>query len=381
MRRSRIDIRAAAFWVGATVIFIVMAGGLLALSGLYSVAASRGHFVWTKKFLEIGMRRSVATHSLLVDAPPPLDDPQLIRVGGGHYAGGCERCHGSPASRSDPVVDRMLPPPPSLIGVAESWSDRQLFWIVANGLKYTGMPAWVAPGRNDEVWAVVAFLRALTKMTAAEYRAITRSGLAKEESTPSELARFGGQNRSISMCVRCHGAETIPPSSTMVPVIAGQSAEYLERALRQYADGRRPSGMMQPVAAALDEEALLQLAKYYAGLSALQASRSRASEQEVQRGQAIATKGLPKRDVPACLTCHAGGVAAFPTLSGQHAAYLANQLRLWQRGLREDTVYGAIMAPIAKRLTEKDIDDVSAFFASFGVSTDQDHQTEGRRVP
>ena len=37
----------------------------------------------------------------------------------------------------------MLPPPPSLLDVADTWSDKQLFWIVQNGLKYTGMPAWV----------------------------------------------------------------------------------------------------------------------------------------------------------------------------------------------------------------------------------------------
>jgi cytochrome c553 len=138
---------------------------------------------------------------------------------------------------------------------------------------------------------------------------------------------------------------------------------------------------MQPVAAELDDEAVLQLAKYYAGLSALQASQPRASQHRVQRGQVIATEGLPEKDVPACFACHAGSAAAFPTLTGQHAAYLASQLRLWQRGLREATAYGAIMAPIAKRLNEEEIEDVAAFFASFGKSTDQDHRTEGSSAP
>jgi cytochrome c553 len=360
-----IDLRAAAIWIGGTLVFLLLAGALFTLSGVYSVAASRGHFPWTKLFLEIGMERSVATHSLFVDPPPSLNDPELVRLGAGHYHGGCAPCHGAPGERSNPIVDRMLPPP-SLVGVTDNWSDKRLFWIVKNGLKYTGMPAWVAPRRDDEAWAMVAFLRVLSTMTAADYRQITRSRLSEQDRSADELARLGGETRAISVCVRCHGAATMPPSSSMVPVIAGQSAAYLEQALRQYADGRRQSGIMQPVAAELDDEAVSQLVKYYAGLPALQANPSRASQQQVLHGQEIGTLGVPSKGVPPCLACHAGSTPTFPTLAGQHATYLANQLRLWQRGLRDMTAHGAIMAPIAKRLNEKQIDDVAAFFGSLG---------------
>jgi hypothetical protein len=64
-------------------------------------------------------------------------------------------CHRAPGERSNPIVDRMLLPPPLLLGVADNWSDKQRFWIVKTGLKYTGMPSWVALERDAEVWAVV----------------------------------------------------------------------------------------------------------------------------------------------------------------------------------------------------------------------------------
>jgi cytochrome c553 len=382
MIREAFNVRVGAFWIGITLAILLLAGALFALSGLYSVAASRGHFPWTSMLLEIGMRRSVATHSLFVDPPPLLTDPELVRLGAGHYHRGCAPCHGAPGQRSNLIVDRMLPPPPSLLGVADTWSDKQLFWIVHNGLKYTGMPAWVAPERGDEVWAVVAFLRVLSAMTAEDYRKITNSRLAEQERSASELARFGGETRAISTCVRCHGAETLPPSSSMVPVIAGQSAAYLEQALRQYADGRRQSGIMQPVAAELDDEGVAQVVKYYAGVPALQTSPSRASQQQILRGQEIATLGVPSKGIPPCLSCHAGSTATFPTLAGQHSAYLATQLRLWQRGLRGATAQGAIMAPIAKRLSEEQIDDVAAFFGRLGTpATVQNSDPKAKDAP
>ena len=55
----------------------------------------------------------------------------------------------------------MLPPPPELSKAAKEWKDEELFWIVKHGIKYTGMPSWVAAERDDEVWSVVAFLKRL----------------------------------------------------------------------------------------------------------------------------------------------------------------------------------------------------------------------------
>src|SRR5690606_2166263 len=103
-------------------------------------------------FIEFALRRSVATHSFSITVPA-LQDPDLIRLGAGHFAGGCAPCHGAPERPRNPIVRQMLPAPPSLSVAAAAWAPEELFWIVQNGLKYTGMPAWTAPARDDEVWA------------------------------------------------------------------------------------------------------------------------------------------------------------------------------------------------------------------------------------
>ena len=141
-----------------------------------------------------------------------------------------------------------------------------------------------------------------------------------------------------------------------------QSAAMLERALRAYASGERPSGIMQPIAAALSPRAKQQVAGYYAGL-AVPPSRIQAEASEA--GRQLAMDGDAAAEIPACLSCHdAQALAIYPRLAGQNASYMANQLRALQRGSGEGSATRAIMAPIARRLSERQIVELSAWFAS-----------------
>jgi Cytochrome C oxidase, cbb3-type, subunit III len=74
----------------------------------------------------------------------------------------------------------MTPPPPYLPPRIPKWEPNELFYIVKHGIKFTGMPAWPALDRDDEVWAMVAFLRQFPKLDADEYRR-----LAQGEAAPS----------------------------------------------------------------------------------------------------------------------------------------------------------------------------------------------------
>ena len=79
-----------------------------------------------------------------------------------------------------------------------------------------------------------------------------------------------------------------------------------------------------------------------------------------ERGRRLATEGDPANGVPACNACHGrDALASYPRLAGQNAAYMAGQLRLWKAGHHTSTGSAAIMAPIARRLSDGDIDAVS----------------------
>jgi cytochrome c553 len=342
---------------------LAVLGFLVVASGTYNVAASKRHFGITRALLEFALHRSVATHSWFAPSPPDLDDPDRARLGAGHFVRGCAICHGAPGQPRNVAADHMLPTPPSLSLTVDKWTDKELFWIVQNGFKYTGMPAWPAPEREDEIWAVVAFLRQLPGISAEGYRRLT--------SAPPQAARAPGgkanNSELIAECSRCHGDEDAPPASRLVPKLTGQKEAYLAHALADYAEGRRPSGIMELLAVPLGLNAQAKLAAYYASLPADSSKPQRASREEIERGRQIATRGLPADGVPACIACHSSESAeTFPQLAGQHGPYLVQQFKLFRQGLRAGTPQGAIMTAVAKRLDDEEIAAVAAYFEDVG---------------
>jgi cytochrome c553 len=351
---------------GAAVVAAIggVAVGLFISSGIYNVAASTDHWAITTWILERVRVQSVRTWSSFVEEPPPLDDESLVVLGAAHFEGGCTPCHGRPGEPINAIVGAMLPPPPALHEAVVGQSVKELFWIVKHGLKYTAMPAWPAQRRDDEVWSLTAFLRQLPDLTPQRYREI--SGAVRAERTTMRGAALAASSEAVALtqCIRCHGGGSTPPLGSLVPRLDGQPQAYLERALTEYSAGRRPSGIMQPVADLLDEEELRLVAAYYAELSP-QTFASTAPAAHVARGGMLALRGSRESAVPPCLACHsAQHPEMFPALAGQSFAYLANQLRVFKRGARNETAYAEIMTIVARRLTDEQIEDLAAYFAS-----------------
>ena len=336
---------------------------LFAWSGVYNIAASRGHLVITEWFLAFGMRNSVERRALLIEVPP-LDSRDLVTLGAAHFHAGCAYCHGSPGTPTNPVAQGMLPPPPDLAHATSQWKDRELFWIVKHGIKYTGMPAWPSQQRDDEVWALVAFLRRLPGLSEPAYHELALGNLAIAPESGREIATADGTSAAVSACARCHGGEDRRPASGLVPVLHGQTAEFLTAALRDYAAGKRESGIMQPVASDLAPEMMRRVADFYAGLAPPAARGADADVAAAEKGRVLAAEGDPGRRIPPCVTCHGpDALAVYPRLTGQNAAYMAGRLRRWRSGFVATSETDAIMAPIARLLSDEQIDQVSAWFA------------------
>jgi cytochrome c553 len=337
------------------------AGGLLfAWSGLVNVAASSGHWAVTDWFLHWVMRNSVKTHAMGT-AVPDLSNPALLHRGAGHYQSGCAWCHGAPGEPQNPAMLAATPPPPELLAVNEKWQPHQLFWIVKHGIKFTAMPAWIALDRDDEIWSMVAFLRALPAMSAERYRALAFGDVA--------TAPVRGDRADVLLadCARCHGRDGAGRDNDAFPLIGGQNEAYLADALRAYAAGWRHSGTMQLAAARVRHSDLARIVRHYASQPPA-ASKEPLNPALVTAGERIAREGLAGQGVPACLTCHDSQARQrnprFPRLDGQHASYLAGQLDVWQKNARGGGPYAHLMGTIARRLTPGQIEAAAAFFAS-----------------
>jgi cytochrome c553 len=363
--------------IALTVLAMILAGAaggfLFAWSGIYSVAASGGHRRLTAWFLEFGMRNSVELHAAWIDVPP-LTDPALVERGSGHFQGGCAPCHGAPGIRPSPIAQQMLPHPPDLSTAVPTWTTKQLFWMVKHGLKYTGMPAWPAPTRDDEVWAIVAFLVRLPGLSPDEYGRLALVNDPSQEESARLIATAGELKGDPIACARCHGLHGAGSKSGGIPRLAGQRPDYLLMAMQDYALGTRASGIMHPVAVSLTNDEKQQLARYYASLTTSPQVRSDAAPdpQLLQLGTEIANEGVPSLSVPACAACHGadgraqGMDSRYPALSGQHADYLQQQLKLWRIGVRGGT-FDSIKSMIVRDLTDQQIRAVSAYYASLPV--------------
>jgi cytochrome c553 len=321
------------------------------------------------------MRRSVATYSIGIDAPD-LDDAALVAKGAGHYDLGCRPCHGSPDQPRPVIAARMTPFPPSLSLAVPKWAADELFYVVKHGVKFTGMPAWPSPHRDDEIWAMVAFLRTLPSLTTERYRDLTRSVPASGPAPEGLVTRDASRRVLTEQCARCHGLDGNGRGLGVFPVLAGQKGEYLFASLVAYARGARHSGIMQPIAATLSTEVMRDLARYYASRPAPPRAAPREdSRAAMERGRTIATRGIPDQRVPACMACHGPSElprnALYPTLAGQYTDYLVLQLTLLNADRRGGTPYAHIMHTVASRLTREQIRDVARYYASLSAAEER----------
>jgi cytochrome c553 len=342
----------------------LVAGMLFAWSGLLNIAASGGHWAITDWFLHYVMRQSVETHSMAIEAPP-LDDPALVHRGAGHYATGCAPCHGAPGQERSAVARAMTPPPPFLPERVAEWQPNELFWIVQNGVKFTGMPAWAAPERSDEVWAMVAFLLQLPMMEPERYRELALGELAGAMPVHAGLEALADPFEPLlADCARCHGRDGAGRGVGAFPKLGGQSEDYLLATLQAYALGARRSGIMQPAAHGLSEADMRRLAAHYANAGSFASDAASGGDAD---GEALALHGAPDQGIPACATCHeptGRRYPAYPALRGQTADYLAQQLRLFRDGSRGGTAYGHIMQTIARRMSDAQILATARYFGS-----------------
>lgn len=349
-------------------IALAIGGFTVAATGIVPIKASSGHWPVTQWFLQFSKRQSVSFHALRIEVPP-LDDPALVARGAGHYDLGCRPCHGSPERPLPPIPAALTGPPPRLEQRVREWRARELFYVVKHGIKFTGMPAWPALAREDEVWAVVAFLQRLPELDAAAYRQLAEGetrGLL-DLSPASAGAAASPPEPVVDVCARCHGVDGRGRGIGAFPILAGQSAEYLVNALRAYAEGRRHSGIMQPVAAALTAGEADRIAAHYAAQAPAGGMRA-TDPAAVPRGASIARLGAPEADVPSCADCHGPGTAprnpAYPRLAGQPATYLAGQLRLMKERHRGGSEYVHLMHSFVDRLTDGQILDAAAYYSS-----------------
>ena len=94
--------------------------------------------------------------------PRPHDTKASIERGGSHYGLDCSVCHADDGRSQRPLGQWMYPRASDLTSKqVQSYSDQELFWIIQNGIRFTGMPAFGNVESPDHVWDLVNYVRTL----------------------------------------------------------------------------------------------------------------------------------------------------------------------------------------------------------------------------
>lgn len=218
-----------------------------------------------------------------------------------------------------------------------------------NRKKHSSIPVWTVVGACSVFW--------LSTNTASADEAAAGQSIAVKGIT--------GQ----APCMACHGANGQGMATAGFPFLAGLPAAYLEAQLVDFAQGRRKQAVMEPIAKALNAEQKKAVAAWYASLKpVIDPTRVVQLQDTYPKGKPgawLAQRGDWSRGLPACVQCHGpGGVGVaptFPALAGQSAIYIKNQLLAWKTGTRADDPHG-LMAHLARKLTDEEIDSVSQYF-------------------
>ncbi len=172
-------------------------------------------------------------------------------------------------------------------------------------------------------------------------------------------------------CQSCHGTkgegkaaekqddEVLPA----IPALAGQTANYLFKQLRDYADASRIDMTMNGIAKGLTEQQAADLSVYFSNLPVAQTGVT--SSQNLAKAKILVNDGDGKRILPQCFVCHGssgrGEKMDSPALAGQHADTIARALQAYKTGSRHNDIYSR-MRLIAKQLTDEEIEQLGQYY-------------------
>lgn len=160
--------------------------GLVCWTGSYNVAATNPPGRMEKQFAAFALNRVIQRRAPV--RTNPFSKPEDIRFGLAHYKENCLDCHGAPGVEESEFGQGLNPPAPDLtLPAMQRMRDGELFWVVSNGIRMTGMPAFSPTHKEEEIWKIVAFVRHLPEITKEEQQ-ILKAGHEDEEHHEGDAA-------------------------------------------------------------------------------------------------------------------------------------------------------------------------------------------------
>lgn len=241
--RFKLHLRTAALSIAAAGLLAGVGGMFAVYAGWYNVSALQSHFGFVHALFDIGLDASVRNHADKVRAP--AFTPQMVRQGAMVYQRACANCHGGPGAAPADWAKGMQPAPGPLVDAAYRWSSEELYWVTRNGIRMTGMPAWEFHLRDEELWAVTAFVRQMPALSVQAYQALIAAGEGAPTSGDSQPRTAADDVRVAGNIERGKIAATQYACQTchVVPGVVGAKV-YVGQPLSDYAKRKLIAGRL-----------------------------------------------------------------------------------------------------------------------------------------
>lgn len=192
-------------------------------SGLYDISATDQHLAPTYYTIRKTMERSVARRAADIEVPA-LGAPEQVKRGVAIFRDHCIQCHGAPGVPPEPFAMGLTPLPTPLPRSGLDRSPAYLYWVIRHGIKMTGMPAWQYRMSDVEIWALVAFLKALPFLSPEAYANLEGTAIPFVEDRADRAPDSGRGKRALEQyaCVSCHEIPgMVGPEARLGPSLHG----------------------------------------------------------------------------------------------------------------------------------------------------------------
>jgi mono/diheme cytochrome c family protein len=127
---------------------------------------------------------------------------EILTEARAHFADHCAMCHANDGSGKTEIGQNLYPKPPDMRQPeTQNLTDGQLYYIIHNGIRLTGMPAWGAPVGDDDSWKLVLFIRHLPRMNPEEIKEMEqfnpKSAMDRSEENDEQLFLNEGKTPEI----------------------------------------------------------------------------------------------------------------------------------------------------------------------------------------
>lgn len=164
--------RTAVIWLLVVALAAASVYGLVLIRHGFSARDNPSRF---EAAVATSMRKLAIPAGAREQKNPFSPTPEILREAKIMFGDECALCHANDGSGKTAIGQNLYPKAPDMrLAATQELTDGELYYIIHNGIRLTGMPAWGEPGRDEDSWKLVCLIRRLPTLTPEEIAEIKR---------------------------------------------------------------------------------------------------------------------------------------------------------------------------------------------------------------